>query len=87
MDNYVTGVSECSQQKGNLKDNGYIMDKVVQDCTPTLITRQHGGDCVIISRVEYESLEETAYLLRLPANAKHLLKSLEKVSGGNLQER
>ncbi|AWK40674.1 hypothetical protein GPY51_16575 [Photorhabdus laumondii subsp. laumondii] len=24
IDNYVTGVSECSQQRGNLKDNGYI---------------------------------------------------------------
>ncbi|MCC8373414.1 MULTISPECIES: hypothetical protein [Photorhabdus] len=23
--NYVTGVSECSQQRGNLKDNGYII--------------------------------------------------------------
>ncbi|WP_165577721.1 hypothetical protein [Photorhabdus sp. RW14-46] len=23
IDNYVTGVSECSQQRGNLKDNGY----------------------------------------------------------------
>ncbi|WP_207631807.1 hypothetical protein [Photorhabdus sp. RW14-46] len=25
IDNYVTGVRECSQQRGNLKDNGYIM--------------------------------------------------------------
>ncbi|WP_448511136.1 hypothetical protein [Photorhabdus sp. MH8.4] len=25
IDNYVTGVSECSQQRGNLKDNGYNM--------------------------------------------------------------
>ncbi|MCC8465953.1 hypothetical protein [Photorhabdus bodei] len=25
IDNYVTGVSECSQQRGNLKDNGYIL--------------------------------------------------------------
>ncbi|MER2472829.1 hypothetical protein [Photorhabdus laumondii] len=24
VDNYVTGVSECSQQRGNLKDDGYI---------------------------------------------------------------
>ncbi|NHB91592.1 type II toxin-antitoxin system Phd/YefM family antitoxin [Photorhabdus cinerea] len=64
-----------------------IMDQVVQDCTPTLITRQNGGDCVIISSVEYASLEETAYLLRSPANAKHLLKSLEQVNSGNLQER
>ncbi|MEQ2018609.1 MULTISPECIES: hypothetical protein [Photorhabdus] len=23
IDNYVTGVSECSQQRGNLKDDGY----------------------------------------------------------------
>ncbi|NDK92886.1 hypothetical protein [Photorhabdus sp. S14-60] len=27
IDNDVTGVSECSQQRGNLKDNGYIMIK------------------------------------------------------------
>ncbi|WP_390894116.1 Tm-1-like ATP-binding domain-containing protein [Photorhabdus kleinii] len=25
--NYVTGMNECSQQRGNLKDNGYIMKK------------------------------------------------------------
>ncbi|WP_165578100.1 hypothetical protein [Photorhabdus sp. RW14-46] len=24
IDNYVTGVSECSQQRGSLKDDGYI---------------------------------------------------------------
>ncbi|MBS9436424.1 type II toxin-antitoxin system prevent-host-death family antitoxin [Photorhabdus noenieputensis] len=64
-----------------------IMDQVVQDCTPILITRQNGGDCVIISSAEYASLEETAYLLRSSANAKHLLKSLEQVNSGNLQER
>ncbi|MCW7760608.1 type II toxin-antitoxin system prevent-host-death family antitoxin [Photorhabdus luminescens] len=63
------------------------MDQAVQDGVPILITRQNGGDCVIISSAEYASLEETAYLLRSPANAKHLLKSLEQVSGGSLQER
>ncbi|WP_165578451.1 hypothetical protein [Photorhabdus sp. RW14-46] len=26
IDNYMTGVSECSQQRGNLKDNGYNGD-------------------------------------------------------------
>ncbi|EQB99593.1 hypothetical protein B738_16293 [Photorhabdus temperata subsp. temperata M1021] len=40
-----------------------------------------------MKRAYYASLEETAYLLRSPANAKHLLKSLEQVSNGNLQER
>ncbi|NDL01344.1 hypothetical protein [Photorhabdus bodei] len=28
--NYVTGVSECSQQRGNLKDNGYIRQLIYQ---------------------------------------------------------
>ncbi|MBS9423150.1 MULTISPECIES: type II toxin-antitoxin system Phd/YefM family antitoxin [Photorhabdus] len=73
-----------SVAKGNLAS---IMDQVVQDCTPILITRQNGGDCVIISNAEYASLEETAYLLRSSANAKHLLKSLEQVNSENLQER
>ncbi|MDB6368173.1 hypothetical protein PH242_10920 [Photorhabdus bodei] len=27
IDNYVTGVSECSQQRGNLKDDGYRSDR------------------------------------------------------------
>ncbi|CAQ84899.1 MULTISPECIES: type II toxin-antitoxin system prevent-host-death family antitoxin [Photorhabdus] len=64
-----------------------IMDQAIQDGVPILITRQNGGDCVIISSAEYVSLEETAYLLRSSANAKHLLKSLERVSSGNVQER
>ncbi|MCT8350937.1 MULTISPECIES: hypothetical protein [Photorhabdus] len=39
IDNYVTGVSECSQQRGNLKDNGYIricwlLCKIVASCMP-----------------------------------------------------
>ncbi|NDL01386.1 hypothetical protein [Photorhabdus bodei] len=29
IDNYVTGVSECSQQRGNLKDNGYIIIGII----------------------------------------------------------
>ncbi|MDB6373484.1 hypothetical protein [Photorhabdus bodei] len=28
IDNYVTGVRECSQQRGNLKDDGYIIDSL-----------------------------------------------------------
>ncbi len=32
IDNYVTGVSECSQQRGNLKDDGYTtMNKAYLD--------------------------------------------------------
>ncbi|XKM12524.1 type II toxin-antitoxin system prevent-host-death family antitoxin [Orbaceae bacterium ac157xtp] len=62
------------------------MDSVVNDCTPTLITRQNGQNCILMSFEEYSSLEETAKLLRSPANVKHLLRSLEQVNSGQLKK-
>ncbi|MER2474284.1 hypothetical protein [Photorhabdus laumondii] len=32
IDNYVTGVSECSQQRSNLKDDGYIYLMPIEEC-------------------------------------------------------
>ncbi len=37
IDNYVTGVSECSQQRGNLKDNGYIIVQTSLVTNPALL--------------------------------------------------
>ena len=42
------------------------MMKAVEDHAPILITRQNGEACVLMSLEEYNSLEETAYLLRSP---------------------
>jgi len=39
---------------------------------------------VMLSLSEYESLEETAHLLRSPANAKRLLDSLDSIKRGKL---
>ncbi|WP_339058391.1 YoeB-YefM toxin-antitoxin system antitoxin YefM [Candidatus Regiella endosymbiont of Tuberolachnus salignus] len=58
------------------------MVKVVEDQVPILITRQKGKSCVLMSLEEYESLEETAYLLRSPANAKRLMHSIEELRSG-----
>ncbi|GFN45915.1 antitoxin [Candidatus Regiella insecticola] len=55
------------------------MVNVIEDKIPILITRQKGKPCVLISLEEYESLEETAYLLRSPANAKRLMHSIEEL--------
>lgn len=63
------------------------MIKAVEDRVPVLITRQQGSPCVLMSLDEYNSLEETAYLLRTPANAKHLMESIEELRSGNGQER
>ncbi|KAI2690663.1 MULTISPECIES: type II toxin-antitoxin system prevent-host-death family antitoxin [unclassified Pseudomonas] len=52
------------------------MDRVSEDRAPLLITRQKGEPVVMMSLAEYNALEETAYLLRSPANAERLIKSI-----------
>jgi antitoxin YefM len=63
------------------------MLKTIEDRAPILITRQNGLPCVLMSLEEYESLEETAYLLRSPANAKHLISSIEDLRSGKGAQR
>ena len=45
------------------------------------------GDAVLMSLADYEALEETAHLLRVPANARHLLESLQQARAGQRDER
>ena len=44
------------------------------------------GDAVLMSRADYDALEETAHLLRVPANAHHLLESLQQARAGQRSE-
>jgi antitoxin YefM len=55
------------------------MDRVNEDRVPLLVTRQKGEPVVMISLAEYNALEETAYLLRSPANAERLVNSLKSL--------
>ncbi|WGL96142.1 YoeB-YefM toxin-antitoxin system antitoxin YefM [Arsenophonus nasoniae] len=64
-----------------------IMNEAIDDRIPILITRQKGVPCVLLSLDEYQSLEETAYLLRSPANARHLLDSIDELNAGKGIER
>lgn len=63
------------------------MIQTVEDRTPVLITRQNGESCVLMSLEEYNSLEETAYLLRSPKNARRLMDSVESLKSGSGVER
>ncbi len=63
------------------------MDDVQTSHAPLLITRQKGGDAVLVSREEYESLQETLHLLSSPNNAARLLASIEQANAGQLTER
>lgn len=64
-----------------------IMDRVNDDRAPLLITRQQGKPVVIMSLDDYNALEETAYLLRSPANAQRLIESVEQLRSGRGEAR
>lgn len=53
---------------------------------PLVVTRQNGEPVVMLSLVEFESLEETLHLLRDPANAERLLRSIKEAEAGKLAE-
>jgi antitoxin YefM len=58
------------------------INRVCEDQAPVVITRNRDQAVVMLSLAEYESLQETAYLLRTPANAKRLLMSIESLERG-----
>ena len=57
------------------------MDRVCADHDPVIITRNRDQAVVMMSLEDYESLQETAYLLRSPANARRLLDSISELKG------
>ncbi len=58
------------------------MDTVCDDHVPIVIARKSHRSVVIISLDDYQSLEETAYLLRSPQNAQRLIKSIAELESG-----
>ena len=55
------------------------MEKVCDDHTPVVITRQNERPVVMLSLEDYNAIEETLYVLRSPKNATRLLQSVENV--------
>lgn len=62
-----------------------LIEKVNNDRVPVEINSRR-GDAVLISRADFEALEETAHLLRSPANAWRLLESLAQAQRGEREE-
>ena len=63
------------------------LNAVVDDRVEVVITRSGHDLVVIVSLEDYESLKETAYLLRSPANARRLLDSINRLGDGEGVER
>ena len=64
-----------------------VLDNVVNDVDYTVITRRDAEDAVVISLDHYNSLMETVHLLKSPANAAHLAKSIDQYKSGQVTER
>jgi antitoxin YefM len=62
-----------------------LIEQVNNDRTPVEITSKR-GDAVLIGLDDYRALQETAYLLRSPANARRLLESMDQAQAGTVEE-
>ncbi len=63
------------------------MDHVCEDHEPVIITRGGEPSVVMVSLEDYKSMEETAYLLRSPKNARRLLEAITDLEKGLGKER
>ena len=70
--------------RGNLAKT---MKKVCDDHSPVIITRKTAKPVVMMSLEDFEALEETAYLLRSPKNARRLLESVAELESGKGTEK
>ncbi len=66
------------------RDLAKTLDRICKDHTPVIVTRQSKkhSPVVIMSLEDYEALEETAYLLRSPKNARRLIESVVQLEEG-----
>ncbi|MCF8147493.1 MAG: type II toxin-antitoxin system prevent-host-death family antitoxin [Sulfuritalea sp.] len=64
-----------------------VMSRVCEDHEPLIITRNGDQSVVMLSLVDYKVLEETAYLLRTPTNARRLLASIAQLDAGQGVDR
>ena len=72
-----------SDARANLKS---AMDRVVADKAPLAITRQRAEGVVMISQSEWDSIQETLYLLQSPKNAERLIEAVRGLEAGEGEE-
>jgi antitoxin YefM len=73
-----------SELRNNLAS---YMDEVCNNRAPLFVTRQNARSVVLMSEDDYEGLIETVHLLKSPANAARLLRSIKDADEGKLTER
>jgi antitoxin YefM len=77
-------VLSYSDTRANLKD---VMDRVVEDRAPVIITRQKAEAVVMVSLADWNAMEETTHLLSSPTNATRLGEAIRELDAGEGTER
>jgi len=75
-------VINFSEARNKLKN---VLDRVVEDSDYTIISRRDADDAVVMSLDYFNGLMETVHLLKSPANAEHLAKSIAQYRSGQVE--
>jgi antitoxin YefM len=73
-----------TEARNKLKD---VLDRVIEDADYTVITRRDADDAVVMSLEYFNSLLKTVHLLKSPANAAHLERSIAQYRQGQVTEK
>lgn len=76
-------VFNYSDTRANLKD---LMDRVVEDHAPVVITRQKAESVVMVSLADWNAMEETLHLLSRSSNRTRLIAAIENLNQGSGEE-
>lgn len=60
-----------------------VMERVSEDRSPIIVTRQNAEPTVLISLAEYNRMTETMYLMGNPTNANRLMTSISSINMGH----
>jgi antitoxin YefM len=77
-------VVNFSEARNNLKK---VIDSVVEDADYAVIARRDAPDAVVMSLDTFNSMVETVHLLKTPANAAHLARSIAQLRKGKTRSR
>lgn len=77
-------VVNFSEARNSLKS---VIDRVIEDADYAVIARRDAPDAVLMSLDTFNALMETVHLLKSPANAAHLARSIEQYRQGQTTQR
>lgn len=74
----------ASNLRSNMKE---YLDRITQDCETMIITRRNDENVVVVSQSEWDSIQETLYLMSTKANRDSLERSITQAENGLISKR